>query len=66
MHEVYAGLDVSGKQTHSCLVGGAAEVPWRARPTPIGLGIAIESPNGYSERRERRSSGPCRVGGRSK
>ena len=32
-----------------------------ALPTLIGLGIAIESPNGYIERRERRSTGEYRL-----
>ena len=32
-----------------------------ALPTLIGLGIAIESPYGYIERRERRSTGEYRL-----
>ena len=31
MREVYAGLDVSDKQTHICLVDGAGAVLWRGR-----------------------------------
>ncbi len=31
MREVYAGLDVSDKQSHICLVDGAGEVLWRGR-----------------------------------
>ncbi len=35
MREVYAGLDVSDKQTHICLVDGAGAALWRENGASI-------------------------------